>query len=175
MRITGLALALVPVIAIAGCAQPGHGRYGGGYGGGYGSGYGGYGAKQTMGGLIGAGTGALIGSQFGGGSGQLAATAGLGLLGAIIGAGAGESMDRADQVYLGQTTQQGLEYAPSGAQLGWQNPDTGNYGTITPQATYQTPNGVCREFNQTVIVGGQQQNAYGTACRQPDGSWKMVR
>ena len=88
-----------------------------------------------MGGLIGAGTGALIGSQFGGGSGRLAATAGLSLLGAIIGAGAGESMDRADQVYLGQTTQQGLEYAPSGAQLGWQNPDTGNYGTITPQAT----------------------------------------
>ena len=122
-----------------------------------------------------AGTGALIGSQFGSGSGRLAATAGLGLLGAILGAGAGESMDRADAVYLGQTTQQGLEYAPSGAQLGWQNPNSGNYGTITPQASYQSPNGVCREFNQTVIVGGQQQNAYGTACRQPDGSWKMVR
>jgi len=25
-----------------------------------------------------------------------------------------------------------------------------------------------------VIVGGQEEQAYGTACRQPDGSWKIV-
>jgi hypothetical protein len=31
----------------------------------------------------------------------------------------------------------------------------------------------CREFNTSVAIGGQQQPAYGTACLQPDGSWKI--
>jgi hypothetical protein len=31
----------------------------------------------------------------------------------------------------------------------------------------------CREFNTPVTIGGQQQQAYGTACLQPDGSWKI--
>ena len=33
----------------------------------------------------------------------------------------------------------------------------------------------CREFQQTVTIGGRTAEAYGTACRQPDGSWKIVR
>jgi hypothetical protein len=32
----------------------------------------------------------------------------------------------------------------------------------------------CREFQDTVIVGGTQQRAYGTTCQQADGSWHIV-
>jgi hypothetical protein len=32
----------------------------------------------------------------------------------------------------------------------------------------------CREFQDTVTVGGAQQRAYGTTCQQPDGSWRIV-
>ena len=32
----------------------------------------------------------------------------------------------------------------------------------------------CREFQQKISVGGKQESAYGTACRQPDGSWEVV-
>jgi hypothetical protein len=32
----------------------------------------------------------------------------------------------------------------------------------------------CREFQKTVIVGGKQQQAYGTTCQQPDGSWQIA-
>ena len=32
----------------------------------------------------------------------------------------------------------------------------------------------CREFLQTVTIGGRTEQAYGTACRQPDGSWELV-
>jgi hypothetical protein len=32
----------------------------------------------------------------------------------------------------------------------------------------------CREFLQTVTIGGRSEQAYGTACRQPDGSWELV-
>lgn len=48
-------------------------------------------------------------------------------------------------------------------------------GTASAQytpATYQEP--YCREFTKVVNVGGQAQNAYGQACRQPDGSWQIV-
>ncbi|MGD2136971.1 MAG: hypothetical protein PVJ66_09955 [Gammaproteobacteria bacterium] len=32
----------------------------------------------------------------------------------------------------------------------------------------------CREFLQEVTVAGRAEQAYGTACRQPDGSWEVV-
>jgi hypothetical protein len=32
----------------------------------------------------------------------------------------------------------------------------------------------CREFQETVIVGGVRRPAYGTTCQQPDGSWKIA-
>ncbi len=32
----------------------------------------------------------------------------------------------------------------------------------------------CREFQQTVEVGGRAEQAYGTACQQPDGSWLVT-
>jgi hypothetical protein len=34
--------------------------------------------------------------------------------------------------------------------------------------------GYCREYQQTVIIGGVQQQAYGVSCQQADGSWKLV-
>lgn len=48
-------------------------------------------------------------------------------------------------------------------------------GTASAQympATYQEP--YCREFTKVVTIGGRAQNAYGKACRQPDGSWQVV-
>jgi hypothetical protein len=32
----------------------------------------------------------------------------------------------------------------------------------------------CREFQQEVMIGGNRESAYGTACRNPDGSWEVV-
>ena len=33
----------------------------------------------------------------------------------------------------------------------------------------------CREYSQAIRVNGQPQEAYGTACLQPDGSWRVVQ
>ncbi|MHB1241431.1 MAG: RT0821/Lpp0805 family surface protein, partial [Gammaproteobacteria bacterium] len=33
----------------------------------------------------------------------------------------------------------------------------------------------CREYVTDVDVGGRKQQAYGTACRQPNGSWQAVK
>ncbi|ABA89983.1 hypothetical protein Pcar_2748 [Syntrophotalea carbinolica DSM 2380] len=138
--------------------------------------YGPMGPKESGGTLIGAGTGALIGSQIGGGRGTLVAVAVGTLAGALLGQEVGRSLDRADQLAMQQNAQYALEYTPTRQSTTWRNPDSGNYGSITPIETYQTPNGqYCREYLQNVIIGGQQQQAYGTACRQPDGNWKIIR
>ncbi len=34
--------------------------------------------------------------------------------------------------------------------------------------------GYCREYTKNVTVGRRIQEAYGTACLQPDGSWQVV-
>ena len=68
-----------------------------------------------------------------------------------------------------------LEYARTDETTTWRNPDTGGSETITPYNTYQTSEGrYCREFVKTVTIAGEQQQAYGTACRQPDGSWEII-
>jgi len=136
---------------------------------------GGYGQKQTLGTLIGAGLGGLAGSQIGSGTGQLAAV-GVGvLLGALLGHEVGKSLDQADRMYANRAAHQAFEYGPAGVTRSWRNPDTGHYGTITPTHTYQlaATGQYCREYQTTVTVGGNTERAYGKACRQPDGSWQI--
>jgi len=133
------------------------------------------GDKQTLGGLLGAAGGAVAGAQFGNGKGQLVGVAAGTLLGALIGSEMGRSLDRADQLTMARTTQDALERTPSNRSARWSNPDSGNSGAITPRPAYTNSNGqYCREFQQTIIVGGEEQSAYGTACRQLDGSWQIV-
>ena len=33
----------------------------------------------------------------------------------------------------------------------------------------------CREFQTPVVIGGREQQAYGTACLQPDGTWSVTQ
>ncbi len=130
--------------------------------------------KTTGGALLGAGLGGLAGSKFGGGSGKGVTTVLGVILGGLLGGSAGASLDRADQAALESTTQRALETAPSNQPVQWRNPDSGHYGTVVPVRTYQQESGIyCREYQQTIVVGGQTQQAYGTACKQPDGSWRV--
>jgi surface antigen len=135
----------------------------------------GAGEKQSLGTLIGAAGGGLAGAQIGKGKGQLAATAAGALLGAMIGGEIGRSLDQADRMYMAQTRQRALNSVPTGQSSKWVNPDSGHSGTVTPQPAFEPSLGrYCREFQETVTIGGQQETAYGTACRQPDGTWKIV-
>lgn len=133
------------------------------------------GPKETVGTLGGAALGGWAGSNIGSGTGQLAATAAGALIGAVVGGGIGSSLDNVDRLYAERTAQNTLENSPSGVPGEWRNPDSGNYGSVTPQPAYQTASGqYCREYQTTVVVGGESQQGYGTACRQPDGSWQIA-
>ena len=94
-------------------------------------------------------------------------------LGAMVGSNIGKQLDERDRYLMAQTFEHTMEQAPTNATGQWQNPDTGHGGTITPTNTIVTNGTPCREFTQTVSIGGQMQEAYGTACRQADGSWKI--
>jgi surface antigen len=131
-----------------------------------------FGPKTGIGAALGAAGGGLLGAAAGGGATGIAAGV---LLGGLVGGATGSYLDDQDRRTAAATTQHVLESKPSGTTTAWTNPDSGNSGTVTPTRTYQTANGqYCREFEQTVTIGGQPQKSYGTACRQPDGSWKIV-
>jgi surface antigen len=134
----------------------------------------GMGEKETAGTVIGAGTGAIVGAQVGSGSGQVVAVAVGTLLGALLGGEVGRTMDRADQLAAEQAYEQ-AQAAPIGEQITWNNPDNGNSGSVTPvrEGTLDQTGEYCREFQQTVTIGGRQENAYGVACQQPDGAWRI--
>ena len=130
--------------------------------------------KTTGGTLIGGAAGGLLGSQIGGGSGRVVAIVAGTLLGGFVGHQVGESLDKADVEYA-RAAQQRAYAAPMGQQITWNNPQSGNAGTITPRRDGTDSAGnYCREFQSTVTVAGKTDQAYGTACRQPDGSWKVV-
>ena len=133
-------------------------------------------SKQNIGTLAGAAGGAVVGSNVGKGKGNIVAIAAGTLLGGALGNKIGASLDRADMAYYNRSSQQALETAQTNTPITWRNPDSGNSGTITPTRTFQSNEGVyCREYNQTIVVQGKPTQGYGTACRQPDGSWKIVQ
>jgi surface antigen len=130
--------------------------------------------KENIGALTGAAGGAWLGSNVGKGKGNVAAIAVGTLLGAGLGKSIGASLDAADMSRYNQTSQRALETQGNGHTSTWNNPDSGNSGTITPIKTYQTSNGThCREYSQTISVNGKYEEAYGTACRQADGTWQI--
>lgn len=133
------------------------------------------GQKEGFGTLGGAAIGGLLGSHVGKGSGRLAATAAGVVLGGWLGNEIGASLDSADRHAMSSATSSAYS-APIGQQISWNNPGSGNSGTITPiRDGYATSGSYCREFQQAITVGGQKQQAYGQACQQPDGSWKIVK
>ncbi|MPY70224.1 MAG: hypothetical protein GEU92_09055 [Alphaproteobacteria bacterium] len=60
----------------------------------------------------------------------------------------------------------------------YQSPPTVVYvpapGAIASPPPPQVASSYCREYTETVVIGGQTHSAYGTACQQPDGSWQKI-
>ena len=130
--------------------------------------------KQQMLGIAGAVGGGVIGSNIGKGKGRTAAIIGGTLIGALAGSELGKSLDKADVAYQNRAQTQALESNKSGSGATWKNPDSGASGTITPTKTYEKAGRYCREYTQTINVGGKTEKGYGTACRQPDGAWEVI-
>lgn len=126
--------------------------------------------NEQTGSITGGVVGGLLGSQFGGGSGKVGAAAAGALLGAYLGGNIGRTMDRQDRMEI----QRALETAPTGKSVRWQNPDNGNRYMVKPTRTYYHEKQPCREYITHASIGGKSEQIYGKACRQADGSWRVV-
>ena len=127
--------------------------------------------KAVLGALGGAALGGGIAALAGGGTGAIV---GATLGGALLGGYVGHRLDARDKQMAAQAAQQAFESSQAGQPTVWNNPDSGNSGSITPTRTYELANGTyCRQYEQTITIGGEPQQSYGTACRQPDGTWKI--
>lgn len=127
--------------------------------------------RELVGSVIGAAAGGLLGSKIGKGSGKTIAVATGTIIGVLVGGSIGRAMDRIDQSCVGRV----LEKAETGQTVAWRNPDSGGSYQVTPQKTYTTGEGrYCREYTTAATVGGRTESVYGTACRQPDGTWQII-
>jgi len=159
------AFATTAFVAAMSCATPGYAD----------------GGNQFFGTLLGAGIGGLIGSQFGHGGGRTAFTVGGVLLGGAVGNSLGAAADQQERgAYAGGGYYASPEYyyqspvyyantyvptyvappAPPPASIAYYDPSVQTY---------------CREFTQETRIEGQAQEIYGTACLQPDGSWRVAQ
>ena len=95
------------------------------------------------------------------------------VVGSQVGATIGRHMDEHDRERLVNV----LETQRTSTGSSWVNPDTGYNYTATPTNTYDDPSGTgpCREFTIDASIGGKTEQIYGTACRQADGSWKVIK
>lgn len=128
------------------------------------------GPNEEAGMIIGGVIGGILGSQVGDGRGQTAATIVGAMAGMAIGGSVGRSMDDVDRMKLAAA----METTRTGVVSEWRNPDTGYQYSVQPTKTVETTEGPCREFTMDAQIGGQTEQIYGMACRNSDGSWRIV-
>ena len=128
--------------------------------------------KTSIGAAGGGLVGGLIAAAAGGNPAVIAASV---IGGILIGGMVGNLLDQRDKQMAAEAAHRAMESAPTGKSVAWQNPDSGHSGTVTPTRTFQTANGnYCRDYQTTIVIDGKDERATGTACRQPDGSWRIA-
>lgn len=128
--------------------------------------------REQMGTIMGGALGGILGSTVGSGHGKTAAIIAGTLGGAVLGREMARYMDKNDEA----KSQSALENNRDRQSSSWTNPNTGAQFTTTPVSTYQDSYGRnCREYQTDIYVDGRQEVGHGTACRQPDGTWRMVQ
>ncbi len=130
---------------------------------------------ETIGTAVGVAIGGTAGSRIGGGNGTAIAITLGAVIGMIMGKELGKALDKDLFTRANDVVQGSLENNDDGETTVWDDPDSDDSGTITPQTTVQNDTaGDCRDFESTITVEGKTEVAQGRACREPDGSWKIV-
>jgi surface antigen len=92
----------------------------------------------------------------------------------LIGKRVGLTMDQIDQACVARI----LEFAPDRAAIRWYGAAKMDYGgpafIVTPLRTFERDGQFCRDYQATATVGGEDEQAVGTACRMTDGVWRQA-
>lgn len=120
--------------------------------------------------------GGLVGNQLFHGKNAFAGVLAGALIGGVIGDQIGQHMDKQDQINM----KSAVINTPMNQEATWKSDKAGPGGrpvtyTVRPVRNFSTAaSSYCREYQTTVTVGGEAKHAYGKACRNPDGSWKIL-
>ena len=128
-------------------------------------------ADVTTGAIPGANPGTVVGSPVGAGAGEPPVGA---VEGGLMGAEVGRSLDDGDRAVALKAEYEALEYGRPGQPTVWRSRSGDNYGEITVGSGYQVNRLDCREYTHNVWIGGRPRVVKGTACREPDGVWRIV-
>ena len=129
---------------------------------------------QVAGAVIGGILGGVVGNQVFKGERGLGTVAGV-ILGGVAGSQIARSGDNCDQYYASYAYSDAFERDPY-QRVRWENPRSGNYGYVTPADYYRDRRGnYCRNYEQEIYINGRRQVAEGVACRNRDGSWRIVQ
>jgi surface antigen len=161
---------LALVVAVAGCAgsgNPGPGASGGD---------GGFGIpdgtcnKKAIGAIMGGAIGGVIGAQVGDGASRNIAILVGTAAGALIGSQVGRKMDEADRACVGEA----LEKAGDNRTVAWASGDGGTTYRVTPLARRPDTDPACRMFELQAATSAGASTSNAQACRDPDGSWRVI-
>ncbi|HZJ12594.1 MAG TPA: RT0821/Lpp0805 family surface protein [Methyloceanibacter sp.] len=130
--------------------------------------------KQGTGTIVGAVAGGAAGAAIGGPRNRVPGLAIGAVVGGIVGNEIGRDLDERDRELASAAEYEALERGQPGAPTPWDNPSNQHRGQIVPGKYYQQGSQYCRSYTHTIYVGGEPQTSRGTACRQPDGTWRTV-
>jgi surface antigen len=119
------------------------------------------------------GQGGLLGSASGHGttsSGAVATTIIGAMNGGLVGGTVGTGLTDQEKRSALEAEYKALEYTASGQKVAWQG-GSGHSGEVVAAQPYRVGSQDCRQYTQTVVIGGASSTARGTACRNADGSW----
>ena len=153
--VAGAMLSALMAVAVAGCST-----------------------KQEQGTAVGAVAGGLLGSAVGKGNGKIVGGLVGAVAGGIIGSEIGRRMDQRDRILAEQAEMEAFRGERYDVPYRWRNPDNGRYGEVVPGPYYRRAYSGgywdCRDYRHTVYIDGRPEVMRGTACRQPDGSWRTI-
>jgi surface antigen len=120
--------------------------------------------------IPGANPGVVLNSPVSAGAGEAPVGA---VEGGLLGAEVGRSLNEDERAAALKAEYEALEYGRSGQPTGWRVPK-GSYGEVNVGSSYQVNRLDCREYTHNIWIGGRLRVVRGTACRQPDGVWRIV-
>lgn len=119
----------------------------------------------------GANTGRVIGSPVEAGAGE--PTIGP-VEGGLMGAEVGRSLADADRPLALKAEYEALEYGQPGQTTDWRSRNGEVHGSVSVGGVAQVNRLDCRQYVHNIWIGGRLRVVRGTACRRPDGVWRIV-
>lgn len=93
------------------------------------------------------------------------------MAGGLIGGNVGAALSGNEKVMALEAEYRALEYSPVGQSVTWGDRAGGRHGEVKAAQPYRVGSQDCRQYTHTVSLGGADNVARGTACRNADGSW----